>query len=321
MRVVVDCNVVVSAARTYGACRAVIDRVVRQHEIVLSEPVLREYEIVAERPKHALYRAALRANIAELERLAIFVEPATLVFRLRDPDDEIYLATAAAGGAGTDYGKQPGFHGASLWIDRGFFAALFPGARDVTYRAAVLGENAEVRTWWRVSANMRVGVKVRGAVELSTSAWEGFLVSRVVGRLDVETTPLAPPTGGPAQQRPRRSGLGQSASGCIRIAFVLVPPQGPQLSNDPPLKDGTRLQLAVAGSTVLRARLTVGFFQVQPGRETLPAVDGKTTHRQVRVALAGGLPAQEPGCGTRTCRKSPLKWPNPAEPKIVKSFV
>ena len=86
MKVVIDCNVLVSAARIDGVCRKVIDRVVRQHEIVLSDPILTEYETVAERPKHAHHRAALRANIGEIERLAVFVEPGTAVFGLRDPD-------------------------------------------------------------------------------------------------------------------------------------------------------------------------------------------------------------------------------------------
>ena len=109
MRIVVDCNVVVSAARIDGVCRNVIDRVVRQHEIVLSEPILTEYETVAERPRHALYRAVLRANIAAIERLAVFVEPGSVVFGLRDPDDEIYLATAAAGGAALITGNSRDF--------------------------------------------------------------------------------------------------------------------------------------------------------------------------------------------------------------------
>ena len=109
MRVVVDCNVVVSAARINGVCREVIDRVVRRHEIVLSEPILAEYETVADRPRHARHRAALRANIGELERLAVFVEPASVVFGLRDPDDEIYLATATAGGAALITGNSRDF--------------------------------------------------------------------------------------------------------------------------------------------------------------------------------------------------------------------
>ena len=89
MRVVIDCNVLVSAARIAGVCRQVIDNVVRWHDIVLSDPVLAEYETVAERPKHARYRDALRDAIGEFERVAVFVEP----------DDEVYVATAAAGGA------------------------------------------------------------------------------------------------------------------------------------------------------------------------------------------------------------------------------
>ena len=95
----IDCNVIVSAARIDGTCRTVVDRVVRSHDIVLSQPVLEEYEAVAVRPKQAAYRNALRAVIAEIERLALIVEPADIVFGLRDPDDEVYLATAMAGSA------------------------------------------------------------------------------------------------------------------------------------------------------------------------------------------------------------------------------
>ena len=99
MKVVIDCNVLVSAARIDGVCRAVIDTVVRQHDIVLSNPILAEYEAVAGRPKQAPYRDALRANIDEMKRLAIVIEPADIAYGLHDPDDEVYLATATAGGA------------------------------------------------------------------------------------------------------------------------------------------------------------------------------------------------------------------------------
>jgi len=99
MKAVIDCNVLVAAARIDGVCRKVIDEAARHHEIILSDSIVEEYEAVAERPKHAHYRDILRANIRELERVAIVVEPADAAFGLRDPDDEMYLATAMAGGA------------------------------------------------------------------------------------------------------------------------------------------------------------------------------------------------------------------------------
>ena len=99
MRGVLDCNVLVSVARVDGASREVIDRAVRRHEIVLSEPILREYVAVAGRPSQAPYRVTMGFVIEETRRLAFFVEPANVVFGLRNPDDEVNLATAAGGDA------------------------------------------------------------------------------------------------------------------------------------------------------------------------------------------------------------------------------
>ena len=125
MRVVLDCNVLVSAARINGTCREVIDRVVRHHEIVLSEPVLSEYEAVAGRRSQAPYRDAMKTVIGEIERLAVRVEPAGIVFGLRDPDDEVYLASATAGGAVLITGNTRDFtearYGAvEVWSPRAF---------------------------------------------------------------------------------------------------------------------------------------------------------------------------------------------------------
>ena len=100
MRVVIDCNVLVSAARSSGGtCAKAIIEAVRAHEIVLSDPVVDEYEEIAERSAHASHRASILTIIEELGRVATVVEPADAVFGFRDPDDEIYLATASAGGA------------------------------------------------------------------------------------------------------------------------------------------------------------------------------------------------------------------------------
>ena len=99
MRVVIDCNVVVSAARSGGACAKVIVEAARNHEIVLSDPILDEYLMIARRPKQTHYRENLLAIIKEIKKVAIVVEPAKTVFGLHDPDDEVYLATAIAGRA------------------------------------------------------------------------------------------------------------------------------------------------------------------------------------------------------------------------------
>ena len=125
MRIVLDCNVLVSAARIDGTCREVIDRVVRHHEIVLSEPILSEYEAVAGRRGQAPYREALKTVIGEIERLAVRVEPADIVFGLRDPDDEVYLATATAGSAVLITGNTRDFTEArygevEVWSPRAF---------------------------------------------------------------------------------------------------------------------------------------------------------------------------------------------------------
>lgn len=99
MKVVIDCNVVVSAARSKGVCADVVLIAVRHHGVILSEPILDEYRLVAHRPKHALYRHHLLSIIDILESVAILVDPVEMVFGLGDPDDEIYLATALAGEA------------------------------------------------------------------------------------------------------------------------------------------------------------------------------------------------------------------------------
>lgn len=99
MRVVIDCNVVVSAARSPGVCGQVVVEAVGRHRVALADEIVREYRAVAVRPRHAAYRLTVLSIVAELERAAFFVEPGDTVFGLRDPDDEVYLRTAAVAGA------------------------------------------------------------------------------------------------------------------------------------------------------------------------------------------------------------------------------
>ncbi|MDE0706081.1 MAG: PIN domain-containing protein [Rhodospirillaceae bacterium] len=109
MRIVIDCNVLVSAARSGGICASVIFEAMRDCQPVLSRAIVEEYKAVAGRPKHARYRDGFLAVIAELERVAVFVEPANTVFGLSDPDDEIYLAAATTGGAALITGNSRDF--------------------------------------------------------------------------------------------------------------------------------------------------------------------------------------------------------------------
>jgi putative PIN family toxin of toxin-antitoxin system len=100
VRIVLDCNVVVAAARTDGVCRSVLLKVVRDHEVILSTPIIGEYRSVGARRKHRPYHRTMLAITDRLERVAELVEPRPgASFGLSDPDDEIYLATALAGQA------------------------------------------------------------------------------------------------------------------------------------------------------------------------------------------------------------------------------
>ncbi|MFA6021310.1 MAG: putative toxin-antitoxin system toxin component, PIN family [Rhodospirillales bacterium] len=125
MRIVIDCNIVVSAAGSKGVCADVVLLAVRHHDIILSEPILDECRLVAHRPKHAQYRHKLLSIIDILESLAILIEPVETVFGLNDPDDEIYLATALAGEAilitGNSKDFQNGFMERSPFSRLGIF--------------------------------------------------------------------------------------------------------------------------------------------------------------------------------------------------------
>jgi len=99
MKVVIDCNVVISAGLTNGICRKIIYELIESHDNILSLEILREYNTVAKRRKFLSVQNNLLSLIYALSWNAHFVSPSPWSFQLPDPDDQIYLDTAFAGEA------------------------------------------------------------------------------------------------------------------------------------------------------------------------------------------------------------------------------
>jgi putative PIN family toxin of toxin-antitoxin system len=103
---VLDTDVMVAALRSdRGASRQLLLAALnRQFELLLSVPLMLEYEAVLTRPQHL---AASRLRSTEVGRvlddLAAVARPVRLAFRWRprlpDPDDDMVLETAINGGA------------------------------------------------------------------------------------------------------------------------------------------------------------------------------------------------------------------------------
>lgn len=99
MRVVIDCNVLISAGLTAGTCRAVIQTSLAHCQIVMSPDILAEYQDVVSRPKFARVRDKLEGFMLDMARVAEFVYPEPMAYPLPDPKDVTYLLAALASGA------------------------------------------------------------------------------------------------------------------------------------------------------------------------------------------------------------------------------
>jgi putative PIN family toxin of toxin-antitoxin system len=103
---VLDTDVVVAALRSdRGASRQLLLAALnRQFELLLSVPLILEYESVLTRPEHLEACGLTRAEVGQvLDDLAATATPVRLAFRWRpqlaDPDDDMILETAVNGGA------------------------------------------------------------------------------------------------------------------------------------------------------------------------------------------------------------------------------
>lgn len=96
MRVVLDCNVLISAGLNPGICRTVLHEVLESHQCILSAEILREYVTVARRKRFARAEEILISLIQVVGRNAAFVAPQSSALRLLDPKDQAYLDAALA---------------------------------------------------------------------------------------------------------------------------------------------------------------------------------------------------------------------------------
>lgn len=94
MKIVVDCNIVISAGYKEGVCRNVLLDILKNHTPIFSQAILEEFTNVANRKKHAKYKSAIIAFVDAIITVGTQVEPAISSSILPDPKDQVYLDTA-----------------------------------------------------------------------------------------------------------------------------------------------------------------------------------------------------------------------------------
>lgn len=101
MLAVLDTNVLVSGVLSpNGPPGWIVDLVVAQEIALVVDPrIMREYGDVLRRPELKLPEQAVATLLDAVHATAVDVAPLPLLFALPDPDDEPFLASAAAAGA------------------------------------------------------------------------------------------------------------------------------------------------------------------------------------------------------------------------------
>lgn len=99
MRLLLDTNVLVAAFVSHGMCAELLEYAAKRHILITSRPLLKEFQTVLTRKfKQPASEAAEAAGLLAME--CFEVQPARLGRAVcRDPDDDVVLATAVAGGA------------------------------------------------------------------------------------------------------------------------------------------------------------------------------------------------------------------------------
>ncbi|MBT3310657.1 MAG: putative toxin-antitoxin system toxin component, PIN family [Desulfobacteraceae bacterium] len=102
MRIVIDCNVFVSASLggKDSTCGKVIRKVLVEHDILYSDCIIEEIKETAKKPKLKSARIPLLNHIKQLHTFGLKVSATSSEIFLPDPDDEEYLKVALTGGAG-----------------------------------------------------------------------------------------------------------------------------------------------------------------------------------------------------------------------------
>jgi putative PIN family toxin of toxin-antitoxin system len=94
MKVVLDTNVLVAAFIAHGVCAEVFERVVGEHELIVSAHVLDEFRHVMSE-KLGFASSRMDRALALLRRVGQIVEPEKLAAQVcRDSDDDALLALA-----------------------------------------------------------------------------------------------------------------------------------------------------------------------------------------------------------------------------------
>jgi uncharacterized protein len=94
MKLVIDCNVLISAGLTDGLCREVLKGASQKGEIYLSRDIVLEYLLVSRRNKFKAHQPYLEKLIELIVQVAEVIDPMPSIFQLPDPNDKKYIDLA-----------------------------------------------------------------------------------------------------------------------------------------------------------------------------------------------------------------------------------